>query len=328
MLSFIQYITEVAIKASGQSAERHTAQYITPYLPKGPKHAKGSHELVSNVGHLKAGDKVTIHGHSIEDGVHHATVSGSDGKKIKVPTNKLNKPTTRANRGFEQEGALASKLSKSGLMTGGGAGFTGGNDFHLIDKRKKEAKKIRGTEGHPQQVAGEHKSDIKTTAFGQLTLTRHPKTGKWHISDEARARRPEYASHVERATVTGADGKKRSLIDHLNHTEGSVGTTNKSGFHSDDTDLSPAHAYLRDHHVDVLHVDSHGTFRAGASEKKDRHGLNLSPMQGSGRFRVRQKTDNANARTVQFSIKKLNKSDTHLGKDEDIEKMKKVLGHE
>jgi hypothetical protein len=328
MLSFKEYISEVAILAKGQSAERHAKQYVTPYLPGGSKHGAGTHEVASSVGHLNPGDKVTLHGHSVENGVHHVTVSGGNSNnKIKIPVNKLHKPTTRKNRGLAQEGAIAAKLSKSGLMEGGGAGFTGGNDFHLIDKRKKTPKKIRGTEGHTvSQVTGEHKSDIATTAFGQLTVSRHPKTGKWHISDEARARRPEYASHIEKAKVTGPDGKKRSIIDHLNHTE-PMGTSNKSGFNSDRTDLSPAHGYMRDHHVHVLHVDSHGTFRAGASEKEDHHKLGLPSMEGEGSFRVRQKTDNPNMRTVQFSIKKLNKSGIHLGKDEDIDKMKKILGH-
>lgn len=321
------------ISSSGLKAERHTSQYITPYLPGGKKHSKeGTHSVAADVKGLSAGDKVTIHSHHIvtdEKGkeTHHVTVSKPGSKqKITIPTSKLLKPTARKNKGFEQEGALAERLNKHGLMQGGGAGFTGGNDFHLIDKRGGKSKKILGTEGHPQEgIQGEHKSDIKSTAFGQITLSRHPETGRWHIDDKARSKRPEYAEHVEKATVT-VDGKKKSLLDHLNDTE-PHGTSNKSGFHTDATSTAPAHAYLRDHHVDVLHIDSHGTYRAGQSAEHDRHKLGLPALAGEGKFRVRQKTDDPNKRTAQFSITKLEKSNVHLGNDEHLAAMKKKLGH-
>lgn len=325
----------VPIKSSGLSADRHTKQYIEPYLPGGAKHGDETHEVAADVKGLAAGDKVKLVAHHTvtdEKGkvTHHVTVQKKGSRaKITIPTNKLNKPSAsaRRNRGFEQEGALAQRLNKHGLMDGGGAGFTGGNDFHLIDKRAGAKKKIRGTEGHPEEgIQGEHKSDIKTTAFGQITLSRHPETGRWHIDDKARANRPGYAEHVENATVT-VNGKKKPLLDHLNDTE-PVGTTNKGGFHTDPTTTAPAHAYLRDHHVDVLHIDSHGTYRAGMSAERDRQKLGLPPLTGEGRFRVRQKTDNPNKRTVQFSITKLDKSNVHLGRDEDLAALKKKLGHE
>ena len=314
-------------------AERHTNQYITPYLPGGKKHDKaGTHEVAADVKGLNAGEKVTIHSHHIvtdEKGkqTHHVTVSKPGSRaKITIPTSKLLKPTVRRNRGFEQEGALAQRLNQHGLMEGGGAGFTGGNDFHLIDKRTSTKKKIRGTEGHPPEgIQGEHKSDIKTTAFGQITLSRHPETGRWHIDDKARGKRPEYAKHVENATIT-VNGKKKSLLDHLNDTE-PQGTSNKSGFYTDETSTAPAHAYLRDHHVDVLHIDSHGTYRAGMSAESDRQQLGLPALKGKGKFRVRQKTDDPNKRTVQFSITDLEKSSVHLGNDEHLAALKKKLGH-
>lgn len=335
MKSFSSFLIEqVALKASGMSAARHTSQYITPYLPGGSKHSEGSHEMASNHGDLKAGQKVTILGHEVKQDskgkyVHHAIVQATGSKqKHSIPTNKLFKPaaSARKNKGLEQEGQLSEHLNKHGLMRGGGAGFTGDNDFHLIDKRGAKEKKIGGTEGAKGAIQGEHKSDIKSTAFGQITLSRHPETGHWHIDEKARSKRPEFAEHVEKATVT-VNGKKKSLLQHLNETE-PAGTTNKSGFYSDHTSASPAHAYMRDHHVDVAHIDTHGTYRAGVSEKKDTHKLGLPVLNGEGRFRTRQKTDNPNKRTVQFSLTKLDKSHTHIGTDEGAEKMKKVLGHQ
>lgn len=318
-------LTEATMKASGAEAERHVGKYLQPGQMKTLKY-----KLAKDSGGGKAGEEVSVKKveavKTMDGGTkYNAHIVHSGGKGV-VPINHLHKPITKQNRGFEQEGLLAKRLSEHGLMEGAGAGFTGGNDFHLIDKRGATTKKIRGTEGHStKEIQGEHKSDIRTTAFGQLTLTRHPKTGKWHISDDARARRPEYAEHIEKASIT-VDGKKRSLIDHLNKTE-PAGTVNKSGFYSNDTDTSPAHAYMRDHHVDVIHIDSHGTYRAGNSELKDKHKLGLPVLHGEGRFRVRQKTENPNARTVQFSIRKLEKSNVHLGNDTDIQALKQKLGH-
>jgi hypothetical protein len=198
---------------------------------------------------------------------------------------------------------------------------------------KGKHKKIAGSEGitTPESaVTGEHKSNL-TAAFGQITLTRHPKTQKWHIDDKARAKRPEYASAVENATVT-VNGKRKKLLDHLNSSQKPgykppKGRTTAEDITSDDHDLTPANAYMRDHHVDLVHLDSHGTYRAGNSEKTDRHRLGLPSLQGTGKFRVRQKTINDNARTVQFNIKKLEKSHTHIGTDDGANKMKKILGH-
>jgi hypothetical protein len=339
MKTFKNYIIEqlsipaTSMKASGMSAARHTKQYIIPYLPGGAKHSVGSHEMASEHGPLKAGEKVTIVGHQVKQSasgkdVHHAVVrvQGSDHDHV-IPTSKLLKPSAsaRKNKGFEREGELAQHLNKHGLMRGSGAGFTGDNDFHLIDKRGIKEKRIGGTEGAKGAIQGEHKSDIKSTAFGQITLSRHPETGQWHIDDKARAKRPEYAAHVEKATVT-VNGKTKSLLQHLNETEPS-GTTNKGGFYSDHTSASPAHAYMRDHGVDVAHVDTHGTYRAGASEHKDVHKLGLPVMHGEGRFRTRQKTDNPDKRTVQFSLTKLDQSHTNIGTDEGAQKLKKTLGH-
>jgi hypothetical protein len=329
-LGFRDYLQEAKIRGSGADAARQVNKYIQPYLPGGAKAGTDTHTLASDAGGLKAGTSGTLHAHHEEDGEHHVTVS-SGKTKVKIPVSKLDKPVVAKNRGLVQEGQLADHLRGHGLMEGKSAGFTAGNDFHLIDKRGPTKKRIRGSEGFNanakgEDIQGEHKSDIRTTAFGQLTLTRHPKTQKWHISDEARAKRPEYAAAIEKATVS-VGGKKKSLIAHLNETE-PPGTVNKTGFHSDETSLHPAHAYMRDHHVDVIHIDSHGTYRAGKSETKDRHKLGLPAMEGVGKFRVRQKqASNPNSRTAQFSIKKLAKSNVHIGTDEGANEMKRRLGH-
>jgi hypothetical protein len=335
MLSFVSFISEAKLSSSGNRAEYHADKYIKPFLAGQPAHKPLSHEIDSDIGNFKAGDKVTMHSHHVDgNGVHHVVVSKKGSNKVAIPIGKIKKVSERKNIGLEQESGLVNHLNGHGLMSGGGAGSTAGNDFHLIDKRGKTAKKISGSEGvttKESAVTGEHKSNL-TAAFGQLTLTRHPKTGRWHISDKARQNRPEYAAAVENAHIT-VNGKKRKLLDHINNVQGKdyvkpAGRATAEDISSDDHDLSPAHAYMKDHHVDVVHLDSHGTYRAGLSQDKDRHKLGLPALEGTGRFRVRQKDRvNDNARTVQFMIRKLDKSHTHIGTDEGAKKMKKILGH-
>jgi len=223
------------------------------------------------------------------------------------------------NRGYTAERKLVRHLNKHGLMRGRGAGNSSETDFHLIDKRSTPATRIKGKASN--KIKSEHKSSISRAVFGQLTLTKHPQTGKWHISDAARTRRPEYAKHIEKATVT-VNGRKKNLLDHLNSTNTS------SDIHSDPTDLKPAHAYMHDHGVDVAHIDSHGTYRAGHSHSEDRHGLGLPRMQGEGRFRVRQKVKTRpNSKMVEFRITDLKKSKVDIGTDDGANTIKKRLGH-
>ena len=338
MLNFIRFLalqeevksSTVRLKASGADASRHAKKYITPYVGSSDE----THHLASDAGHIKQGEAVRIDKHEIDDsGKHYVHVAkAGNNKTVRVPQSALLKNKQAKNRGLANEGILAKHLQKHGLMKRAGAGFTAGNDFELHDKRTDS--KIPGssgehhvTGGNPRAIQGEHKSDIKTTAWGQLSVSPHPETGKWHISDKNRAKRPEYAASIEKATVTGPDGKTRKLLDHMDKYD-PPGTTNKTGGQSDTTDLHPAHAYMRDHHVHVAHVDSHGTFNAGLSEKSDKNKTGLPTMQGTGRFKYRQKQpSNPRTRSIQFGIKTLNTSHTNIGTDEGAQKMKARLGH-
>lgn len=321
-LRFKDYLEEARVKnmpASGKKAENSVEKFILPYLPGKEKARENSHKLAYDTQGLSAGTPVTLRSHSVQNGVHHATVT-SGNKTITVPISKLKKPFTAKNLGLKQEATLVKHLKSHGLMKGSAAGFSAGNDFHLIDKRGKKEKVIRGSAGIGHSgLQGEHKSSITRSAFGQITLHRHPETGQWQIAEESRKKRPEYAAAVEKATVTMGK-KKHSLLEHLNQMGGE--------FHSDDTSLHPAHAYMRDHHVDIVHIDTHGTYRAGLSERKDRHNINLPEMSGVGRFRVRQKRkESPNTRTVQFNIRKLDKSNINIGTESGANEIKKRLGH-
>ena len=326
MLSFkaffnaISVLSEATMKNTGSDAEKHAEKYITPYVGQ-----KGTHTLKTAHGDLEAGTKLTVHGYKVIDGKHHAVVSKVGGKtKHSVPFSKINKPTKAKNRGFDFETGVVSKLNAHGLMHGGGAGFTGGNDFHLINKKTKKVHKGKMAETAYQ---GETKKDL-SAAFGQASLTHTHERG-WHFSEKAEKRFPQYTAAIKAAKVTDANGKTKSLIKHINDTYGPPNRAKKSStnIYSDATgDLHPMHAYLADHHVDVLHVGSHGTFRAGLSAGKDRTGVGFPKASGNGRFRVRQK--HANSLTVQFNVKNLDKSSMHIENDEDLKTVKKKLGHE
>lgn len=323
IINFKQYINEVTtLKGSGPDALRHAKNYIEPYVGQ-----EGTHTLKRSHGDLEAGSKVTVHGFEQHEGKYHAIVSGEgSSKKHSVPFSKIAKPKSgKENKGLAFESNVVNRLNQHGLMKGSGAGTTAGNDFHLINKKHSTIHKGKMSENITPVHHGETKENLKA-AFGQASLKYHPEKG-WHFDEKTKQRFPKYTSEIEKATTT-VNGKKKSLLQHINDSYGAPNPEKKSSLnvYSDHTDLKPMHSYLHDHHVDVLHVGTHGTFRAGRSEKKDSTGVGLPEAEGEGRFRVRQK--HPNSLTVQFNVKKLNKSNINLENDKDLAHIKKVLGHE
>lgn len=320
MLSFTiytEFLAEAKMKSKGEEAKRHAKNYVEPYIGQ-----KETHTLSSNHEELKAGSKLTLHGFKVVNGVHYAvaTVKGST-KKHEIPFTKIEKPVKAKNKGFDFETGVVKKLNTHGLMTGSGAGFTGGNDFHLLNKKTK--KKVRGKMAE-EAYQGETKKDL-SAAFGQASL-KFEKGKGWHFPAKTKERFPKYTAAIERSTVT-VDGVTKPLLKHINETYGQLDPNKKSSknVYSDDTSLDPVHSYLHDHHVDLLHVGSHGTFRAGRSNVKDRTNLGFPKPNGSGRFRVRQK--HPTSLTVQFNVKSLDKSTKNIENDDDLEEVKKKLGH-
>jgi hypothetical protein len=308
MLRFKAYIAEATMTVSGFIGQRHAQKYVEPNKGKTLK-------LASKHADIPAGEHVTIHGHEVVNGKFHAIASASgEDKQHHIPFSKLLKPATdKENKGLSYENEFVQHLNKHGVMGGGGAGFTGGNDFHLAKK-------------NGQAIQGEAKQSTKTAAFGQATLSHTPEKG-WHFGEKAKKRFPEYTKHAEKATITGSDGKKKNLLDHINDTFGPPNRNerNSTNLHSDTTTLQPMHAYLRDHHVDVLHVGSHGTYRAGLSQREDRHKLGLKAAEGTGKFRVRQK--HAGSLTIQFNVKHMEPAGHDIQKEDDLNKIKTKLGH-
>lgn len=333
MITFakVKALTESRISGSGVDAARHASKYITPYLPGGEKHAEGTHKLGVSTNGMEAGTALTIHGHHVDNsGTHHVTVSKQGSSdKVTLPASKLTKPTGATkveNKGHQYEKQFFEHAKKHGLVPEGHkpAGSTAGTDFPILNKKKNTTHS--GTVSSEDRVMhGEAKAGL-TAAFGQLTIKHTPEKG-WHIPDEARAKRPEYANEIEKA----------GIIEHMNkhhdpdkHEIKTTASGRAKSIQMDHPNLNPAKAYLKDHHVHVLQVGGgYGTYRVG---EKDHTGHGLPELSGKGKWTVREKQfGNKRARTVMFQPagkSGLNKSHVNLEKDEDMQKFKKTLGHE
>jgi hypothetical protein len=314
-----QLIVETPIVATGYKAPRHTKQYIQPFIGK-----KMTHTLTRDVGDLKAGSKVTVHSTKEVDGKHMAIVSGTSGKKIEIPHSYMHKPESvvvrRGERGFAAENALADKLKNRGMMdkSAATAGSTGGVDFHIINKKK--SVKYGGKEA--SAIGGESKISLKAK-MGAIALAHNPQKG-WHVSEKSKNTKPNFAKAVESATVKGTP-----LLKHLNkHWGEPTPSKHLPNVSSDTTDLHPLHAYMKDHHADVLHIHTHGTFRGGMSEKRDRTGGGFPTPKGTGRFTVGRERAGG---TVNVAFRPYSagfeKSHVDLMNDEHLENVAKKLGH-
>lgn len=308
MLRFKAFITEATLTASGDVANYHTGKYIKPYVG-----SENTHTVKGEVEGIDNSKPVTVHGNEIIGGKHHAIISQGGGPKKSVIYTKINKPKVSVNKGFEKEDQLVQHLKSHGLMPHEvkSAGAGAGTDFVLVNKKKNTTHP--GSNPSPSEAfRGEVKKD-KTAAFGQLTIHHTPEKG-WHIKDKNRENRPKYAEYVQ-----------KHVISHLNkhHRDGNVSDISISH-----PDLKPAEAYLHDHHVDVVHISSHGTYAVGG----DKTGIGLPTFKGTdGKFRARKKNKFAkeNSLSVQFqprSVKSLEKSHVHLENNDHIPKIKQALG--
>ena len=190
---------------------------------------------------------------------------------------------------FRYEKELADHLKKHGAMDKNiaHAGPTGGIDFHIQHPSSKE--KLGGTTVKSINIGGETKKSVKTGKFGSIAI-RHTKEKGWHIPDSTLKNKPLFSFEVHKATVTDSSGTTRSLLDHLNHHWGA----SEEGkplprVTSNHTNLDPAHAYMQDHNVHIIHIGDRGTYRAGQSHENDGHNLKLPVLTGSGSFSASSK---------------------------------------
>jgi hypothetical protein len=321
-----------AMSAGGREAERHVKQYVTPYLPGGELHGKGTHTLATDHGNLKAGTKITLHAHTLQTSgsgkVSHSVEASIPGSKQKhnIPLSKIRKPgEAPKNEGHKFETDFINHVKKHGIMPqeAQGAGSTAGTDFVIENKKKKTMHS--GTVNSEENIFhGETKQDTRA-AFGQLTIHHSSEKG-WHIGDKARSQRPGYAKAIEEAGILDHMNKHHNPDKHEIQTTPSGRAKNVVVTHPN---LDPAEAYLRDHHVHVLHVGGgYGTYHVG---EEDQTGHGFPSISGHGKWTVREKqAGNKRARTVMFQpngVTGLTKSHINLEDEKHIAAFKKTLGH-
>ncbi len=308
------------ISGKGINAERHKEKYLNPYL----KSKTATHTTARKHGNIAAGANIRIHKVSNIEGVTHAHVSDENGNKEVVPVSKIIKPGVKTeNAGHKFENAFIDHLKKHGLMDkdAQGAGSTAGTDFHVINKKKGIKHPGKLQHNGAEELNGETKQD-HSAAMGQITI-HHDKKRGWHVPDDARAKRPEYAKHVDRHIIpymkkNYPNGPKDQRV-----TESGRAASDRIPH----PDMEPAKAYLGDHHVDLLHV---GGGKGSYSVGKDKTGHGLPEISGKGLWTVRDKAKSPNARTVMFQshgVHGLNPSHVNLENEEHVKAFKKTLGH-
>lgn len=326
MLSYNDYLTEEQksrpLTAGGKAGDYHFDKYIKPHIASGKQ---TNLKLVNDHPHGKAGDSVYIHAHKQDDkGAHHVTVSTDNKSHFHVKQSELRKPSKPSNKGHEFESKFVHRLKSAGIMpkTHSGAGSSAGSDATFLNK--KVSHKEHGKGGKRRIFRGETKG--KNAAWGQLTIHHSDEKG-WHIKDENRKRRPRYAEHVEKAGV----------LDYMNKTEPNPksvpeGQRTVKSHVIHHPNMEPANAYLRDHHVHVVHTEK-GTY---TPHHKDPTGYGFPRLRGEGMFKIRQKTQHhkpgepIRSRTVQFAPRNSKSpvaSPHDLNKDEHLHKFAAHLGH-
>ncbi len=320
MKTFKEYLAEagVPLRASGLDAGRHQKKYIDPHLGS----STPTHLLAKAHSDLPAGSRLKLHSVEHIDGHTHVHAEDEMGGHHLISASKLQKPDTqKENAGHKYESDFIDHLKKHGIMPKHltGAGSTAGTDFQVENRKKKS--------DHPGKVQGdllngETKNGV-TGAMGQITI-HHNKEKGWHIPDDARAKRPKYAAEVEKAGIL------EHMNKHHNPDKHEIRTTESGRAESvviKHPNLEPGHAYLQDHHVHVLQVGGHGTYRVG---EHDATGHGLPTISGKGKWTIREKqAGNKHARTVMFQPdgkKGLDKSHIDLDKPEHIKEFKKTLG--
>jgi len=309
------------LTASGAIGDEHKKKYVDPHVGSG----KFSHALASEHDDLPKGSSVKIHKVEHINGKIHVHAEDETGNHHTIPISKLHKPgEAPPNKGHEYESKFVDRMKKHGIMPHhlSGAGSTSGTDFAVEHKKKGSKSHFHAGIVSGHLLNGETKNGV-TAAMGQLTI-HHTKEKGWHIKDSQREKRPKYAKAIEHA----------GILYHMNahHHNPEKSETTASGraksIEIHHPDLKPAESYLQDHHVHVLQVGGHGTYRVGT---KDETGHGLPRISGEGKWRIREKQKgNKSARTVAFhpaSVKALKKSHVDLDKDDHLEAFKKTLGH-
>lgn len=231
--------------------------------------ASSTHVLASKFGEHAAGTPVKVT---------HVSAGGEDGTNLfahteshgKIPLSKLAKPEAlkkapKTEGGFDIEKKLSTHLGTKAA----GSSATG-YDFHYRGGSKAEKPAIRGAVKMVEQkkaVKGVDRPDVRGESklmkgkFGQSVVSFKKGEG-WGFRNNSKMN-----PMLEKATVTGKDGKERNLIDHLNkhHSNGVINT----GFTAKAAKGTAKH-YLFSSDINTLHVHNRQVDKKTGKIKVDR----------------------------------------------------------
>ena len=251
MLSFQNFLTEAKDNLHGKvggdgKATGHVRDYILPMLSAQGR-AK-TMKSVSNVGDIKVDTSVAGSHHDPKaESTHvlaskfenhpagtpvkitHVTAGGEDGRSLfahteshgTIPLSRIAKPAAlkkkaKGTGGFDVENRINSNF---GTKSAGSSST--GFDFHYTGGSKSEKPAVRGKVKMVEQeqkkaVKGVDRPDVRGESklvkgkFGQ-SIVNFEKGKGWSFGGKSKMN-PMF----ERATVTGSDGKERTVLDHLN----------------------------------------------------------------------------------------------------------------
>lgn len=242
MLNFSQYLIERNLAGAPGTEGKgrgisHIIAYLAPYMSAedrqetlkgfhgkistsdlpdrdGEKHhpEKHSHELGSNFGNLKAGEKIKIQHAFLDKDSNKMMVQTRDHGVIPASKIKINDEDRREKKtqaGMDNEKILSNNF---GVMPAGAA--RNAYDFYWSNTDGEEVKgKARHNTDTVPLIRGESKRN-SGARMGVAKLVIDKKTGKWGFHEKSD---PKIVAAMMKAEVVGADGKKRNIVDHYNH---------------------------------------------------------------------------------------------------------------
>lgn len=183
----------------------------------GEKHhpENDSHELGSNFGDFKAGEKIKIE-HAFLDKEKNAMMVQTRNHGVipasKIKINDEDKRTKKTQAGIENEKILSKNF---GVTSSEGA--ANAPDFYWDGEDESGKAEVKGKLRHKTDekplIVGESKRN-SGARMGVANLQMDKKTGKWGFNPKSD---PKIVQSMMNAKVTGKDGVERNIVDHYNH---------------------------------------------------------------------------------------------------------------
>lgn len=243
MLKFTEYLTERNLAGTPGTEGKgrgisHVVAYLGPYMSAEDKentikgfHGKISradlpdtdgekyhpehttHELGSDHGHHKVGEKIKIQHAFLDKDTNRMMVQTRDHGVIpasKIRINPEDKRSKKTQAGLENEKVLSHNF---GVMPAGAA--RNAYDFHWNGGG--DGEEIRGKARHKTDekplIRGEAKRN-SGSRMGVAKLILDKKSGNWRFHPKSD---PNIIAAMMKAGVEGKDGVKRNILDHYNH---------------------------------------------------------------------------------------------------------------